>query len=72
MTPQLAKSLGLEAILWLARVQRKRTAHLLSLHMRATRIPPEWWGERAHWPIEALIGGIEQIASEFELQSPNG
>lgn len=72
MTAHLAKSLGLEAILWLARVQRKRTAHLLGLHVRAAGVPPEWWLERAHWPIESLIGGVEQVTGEFKLQSPHG
>ena len=72
MSPQVAKSLGLEAILWLARVQRKRTAHLIGLHAKACTIPPDWWLERSNWPIEALIGGVEEITAEFKLQSSHG
>ena len=67
-----AKDMALEAILWLARVQRKRTGRLLILHAAARGIPADWWLERAHWPIEALISGVEQVTGEFKLQSPHG
>ena len=71
MTATLAKSLGLEAILWLARVQRKRTGSLLLLHASGGRLPAQWWLERAHWPIESIISGVE-AAINSEVQSPHG
>jgi hypothetical protein len=64
MTAQAAKDLGLESILWLARVQIRRTAHLTLLHADASHLPPEWWMARSQWPIEKIITAIEQTTPE--------
>lgn len=64
MSPGVAKSIGLEAILWLSQVRLKHSARLLGIHARAARLPPDWWLSRAHWPIEAIITAVEQELPE--------
>lgn len=60
MSAEKAKEIGLESILWLAGVQRKRAGHLIGVHARAIRLPPDWWMDRAHWPIDSIITAAEQ------------
>lgn len=60
MSAEKAKEIGLEAIHWLASVQKKRAAYLIGVHARASRIQPDWWIDRAHWPIESIISSVER------------